>query len=171
MRQSENKTEYAKEELRFFMQAALSEAKKAAEAGEVPIGAVIVKNKSIVSAAYNTRETGKNALHHAEIKAIAAACETLHGWRLHECDLFVTLEPCVMCAGAAINARIRRIYYGAPDEKAGGFGSILDVRDHHFNHMPLVTGGLLAEESAALLSRFFSELREMRAKKKQDTEA
>ena len=160
MRQPENKTEYSESELRFFMEAALAEAEKAARAGEVPIGAVVVRNKIIVSAAYNTRETGKNALHHAEIKAISAACEALGGWRLHECDLFVTLEPCVMCAGAAINARIRRVYYGAPDEKAGGFGSVLDVRAHHFNHLPLVTGGLLAEESAALLSRFFAELRQ-----------
>ena len=165
MRQPENKTEYTEDELRFFMRAAISEAEKAAALGEVPIGAVVVKNKTIVAAAHNTRETGKNALHHAEIKAIDSACEALCGWRLHECDLFVTLEPCIMCAGAAINARIRRIYYGAPDEKAGGFGSVLDVRDHHFNHMPVVTGGLLSEEAAALLSRFFTALRETRAKK------
>ena len=102
-----------------LMGAALDEARKAAALGEVPVGAVVARNGQIVAAAHNTRETEKNALHHAELLAIDAACKALGGWRLWECELFVTLEPCPMCAGAILNSRIRRVVYGAADAKAG----------------------------------------------------
>ena len=107
-----------------LMGAALDEARKAAALGEVPVGAVVARNGQIVAAAHNTRETEKNALHHAELLAIDAACKALGGWRLWECELFVTLEPCPMCAGAILNSRIRRVVYGAADAKAGCCGSV-----------------------------------------------
>ena len=109
-----------------LMGAALDEARKAAALGEVPVGAVVARNGQIVAAAHNTRETEKNALHHAELLAIDAACKALGGWRLWECELFVTLEPCPMCAGAILNSRIRRVVYGAADAKAGCCGSVTD---------------------------------------------
>ena len=107
-----------------LMGLALEEARKAAALGEVPVGAVVARNGEVVAAAHNTRETEKNALHHAELLAIDAACKKLGGWRLWECELFVTLEPCPMCAGAIINSRIRRVVYGAADTKAGCCGSV-----------------------------------------------
>ena len=143
-----------------MMRAALAEADKAAELGEVPVGAVVVMGDEIVSAAFNTRETDKNALCHAEIKAIDAACKKLGGWRLHKCDIYVTLEPCPMCAGAIVNSRIKRVVYGAPDEKAGAFGTKLDLNSFALNHKPEVSGGVLVEECSSRLSRFFSTLRE-----------
>lgn len=143
----------------YFMSLAIEEAKKAADLGEVPVGAVVVCDNEVVSAAFNTRETGKNALHHAEIKAIEKACNTLHGWRLHKCDLYVTLEPCPMCAGAIVNARIKRVIYGASDTKAGAFGSVFNMNDMPLNHKPEIISGLCKEECAKLLSDFFSELR------------
>lgn len=143
-----------------FMRAALDEADKAASLGEVPVGAVVVMNGEIVSAAFNSRETDKNALCHAEIKAIDAACRKLGGWRLHKCDIYVTLEPCPMCAGAIVNSRIKRVVYGARDEKAGAFGTKLMLNDYDFNHKPVVEGGVLDGECAERLSRFFSTLRE-----------
>ena len=143
-----------------MMRAALDEADKAAALGEVPVGAVITCGDEIVSAAFNTRETDKNALCHAEIKAIDAACKKLGGWRLHKCDIFVTLEPCPMCAGAIVNSRIKRVVYGAPDEKAGAFGTKLDINSFALNHKPEVKGGVLVEECSSRLSRFFSTLRE-----------
>ena len=143
-----------------FMRLALIEAEKAANLGEVPVGAVVVCDGDVVSSAFNTRETDKNALCHAEIKAIDEACRKLGGWRLHKCDIYVTLEPCPMCAGAIVNSRIKRVIYGARDEKAGAFGTKLDLNSCELNHRPEVSGGVLADESAALLSRFFSTLRE-----------
>ena len=110
-----------------LMGLALEEARKAAALGEVPVGAVVARNGEVVAAAHNTRETEKNALHHAELLAIDAACKKLGGWRLWECELFVTLEPCPMCAGAIINSRIRRVVYGAADTKAGCCGSVTDL--------------------------------------------
>ena len=110
-----------------LMGAALDEARKAAALGEVPVGAVVARNGQIVAAAHNTRETEKNALHHAELLAIDAACKKLGGWRLWECELFVTLEPCPMCAGAILNSRVRRVVYGAADAKAGCCGSVTDL--------------------------------------------
>ena len=146
-----------------LMQAALEEARQAAALGEVPVGAVIAKDGEIIAAAHNTRETEKNATHHAELLAIDAACQKLGGWRLWQCELFVTLEPCPMCAGAIINSRLRRVVYGAPDTKAGCCGSVTDLFALPFNHKPKIESGLCAEEAGALLSQFFVDLREKRA--------
>ncbi|MEG2404607.1 MAG: nucleoside deaminase, partial [Oscillospiraceae bacterium] len=110
-----------------YMRLAINEAQKAAEIGEVPIGAVIVRNGEVISAAHNTRECEKNATHHAELLAIDAACKALGGWRLMDCELYVTLEPCPMCAGAIINSRIKRVIYGAKDAKAGCCGSVANL--------------------------------------------
>ena len=148
-----------------WMGAALEEARMAAELGEVPVGAVIVRRGEIVAAAHNTRETQRNATHHAELLAIDAACKALGGWRLWECELFVTLEPCPMCAGAIINSRIRRVVYGAADPKAGCCGSVTDLFALPFNHHPAVEQGLRAEEASALLAEFFNRLRAQRGKK------
>lgn len=148
-----------------WMGAALEEARKAAELGEVPVGAVIVRRGEIVAAAHNTRETQRNATHHAELLAIDAACKALGGWRLWECELFVTLEPCPMCAGAIINSRLRRVVYGAADTKAGCCGSVTDLFALPFNHHPVVEKGLRAEEAGELLAAFFARLRVERGKK------
>lgn len=141
------------------MQLAMAEARKAAALGEVPVGAVVAKDGVVVCAAHNTRETQKNATHHAELLAIDAACKALGGWRLWQCDLFVTLEPCPMCTGAIINSRIRRVVFAAPDARAGCCGSVADLCHGPFNHQPKVESGLLAEESLALLQQFFAQLR------------
>ena len=151
--------EYTDGELLYYMGEAYKEAEVSYELGEVPVGAVIVWDKKIVARAHNTRETGKNALCHAELSVINAACGALHGWRLHKADLFVTLEPCVMCAGACINARINRIYFGAPDHRYGALGGFIDLREHKFNHLPVVYGGVMEAECTALLQRFFKKLR------------
>lgn len=145
-----------------LMRLALAEAEKAFALGEVPVGAVVAKDGEVVAAAHNTRETEKNATHHAELLAIDRACRALGGWRLWQCDLFVTLEPCPMCAGAIVNSRIRRVVYGAKDEKAGCCGSVTDLFALPFNHKPAVEGGLLENESRALLQKFFERLREKR---------
>lgn len=152
-----------------FMRLALQQAHLAAEQGEVPVGAVVVRNGQVVASAYNRRETGKNALYHAEVLAIDAACKALGGWRLWECDLYVTLEPCPMCAGAIVNSRLRRVIYGAADAKAGCCGSVVDLFALEFNHKPEVKSGVLAEECASLLSEFFLRLREKRCKKDKPT--
>lgn len=151
-----------------FMRAAIARAKTAAKHGETPVGAVIVKDGKIIAGGRNKRETGKNALYHAEICAINAACKKLHGWRLFECDLYVTLEPCPMCAGAIINSRIKNVYFGAYDSKAGSFGSVADFNELPYNHKPNVTGGIMEKECAALLSDFFAELRVKNKRKKQN---
>lgn len=145
-----------------LMGLALEQAKLAAALGEVPVGAVVAKDGVPVAMAHNTRETEKNATHHAELLAIDAACKALGGWRLWQCELFVTLEPCPMCSGAIINSRIRRVVYGAADEKAGCCGSITDLFAMPFNHRPVVESGLRAEEASALLREFFLMLREKR---------
>lgn len=142
-----------------YMLAALSEAKKASEEGEVPVGAVIVRNGEVIAAGRNRRETGKNALCHAELEAIDNACRTLGGWRLPGCTLYVTLEPCPMCAGAIINARIERVVFGAYDKKAGSVRTLVRLFDLPYNHRPEVTGGCREDECAALLSEFFRGLR------------
>lgn len=142
-----------------FMDAALELARQAAAEGEVPVGCVIVRNGQIVGRGRNRRETGKNALAHAEIEAIAQACETLGGWRLWECTLYVTLEPCPMCAGAIVNARIPRIVFGASDEKCGACGSVCDLFSMDFNHHPQVQQGVRETECAELLTTFFQNLR------------
>ena len=145
-----------------LMRLALAEAEQAFALGEVPVGAVVAKDGEVVASAHNTRETEKNATHHAELLAIDRACRALGGWRLWQCDLFVTLEPCPMCAGAIVNSRIRRVVYGAKDEKAGCCGSVTDLFALPFNHRPVVEGGLLEEESRALLQKLFERLREKR---------
>ena len=142
-----------------LMAAALELAKEAAEAGEVPVGCVIARNGEIVGRGRNRREADKNALAHAEIEAINDACRNLGGWRLWECALYVTLEPCPMCAGAIVNARIPRVVFGASDKKCGACGSVCDIFTMDFNHHPTVEKGLLEEESAALLAEFFQNLR------------
>lgn len=145
-----------------YMRAALRLARKAAEEGEVPVGAVVVCEGKIVGRGRNRREGKKNALHHAEIEAIGKACKKLGGWRLHKCDLYVTLEPCPMCAGAIINARIKTVYYGAADPKAGSCGSVVDLFAQPYNHRPELVAGVLGEECAQVLRDFFAALREKR---------
>ena len=148
-----------------LMQAALEEARAAAALGEVPVGAVVAKDGEIIARAHNLRESGKNAIYHAELLAIDAACKALGGWRLWQCELFVTLEPCPMCSGAILNSRIRRVVYGAADTKAGCCGSVTDLFALPFNHHPAVENGLRAEEAQALLQAFFLRLREERVGK------
>ena len=142
-----------------FMREALALAHDAASEGEVPIGCVVVKDGVIVGRGRNRRETGKNALYHAEIMAIDDACKTLGGWRLFGCDLYVTLEPCPMCAGAIINSRIDHVFFGAYDPKAGSTGSLVNLFDLPYNHKPNVEGGVLEDECAAILKDFFKKLR------------
>lgn len=151
-----------------LMRVALDEAAQAAREGEVPVGAVVAKDGQIVAAAHNRREGDKNATAHAELLAIDAACKALGGWRLWQCELFVTLEPCPMCAGAIINSRVRRVVYGAKDPKAGCCGSVTDLFALPFNHRPAVEGGLLESECAGILSEFFAALREKRGAKQED---
>lgn len=146
-----------------FMRRALELAREAAAEGEVPVGAVVVKDGEVVSCGRNRRETGKNALRHAELEAIDGACRALGGWRLWECELYVTLEPCPMCAGAVINARIPRVVFGAADPKAGSCGSVVNLFALPYNHRPEVVGGVLREECAELLTGFFRGLRKKQA--------
>ncbi len=142
------------------MKRAIELAELSALEGEVPVGAVVVKDNEIVGEGRNRRELGKNALYHAELEAIDNACKKLGGWRLWQCDLYVTLEPCPMCAGAIINARIKTVYYGAKDLKAGSFGSIVNFNDVPYNHKPEIISGIMAAECSALLTDFFKNLRE-----------
>ena len=150
-----------------FMDAAIALAKEAAAEGEVPVGCVIVRGDEIVGRGRNRRETEKTALGHGEIEAIADACRNLGGWRLWECTLYVTLEPCPMCAGAIINARIPRVVYGASDAKCGACGSVCDLFSMKFNHHPIVEKGIREAECTALLQSFFQNLRmELRTRPK-----
>ena len=150
-----------------FMDAAIALAKEAAAEGEVPVGCVIVRGDKIVGRGRNRRETDKTALGHGEIEAIADACKNLGGWRLWECTLYVTLEPCPMCAGAIINARIPRVVYGASDAKCGACGSVCDLFSMKFNHHPQVEKGVREEECTQLLQSFFQNLRmELRTRPK-----
>lgn len=150
-----------------YMNMALELAREAAAEGEVPVGCVIVRQGEVVGRGRNRRETDKTALGHAEIEAIAEACKNLGGWRLWECTLYVTLEPCAMCAGAIINARIPQVVYGASDKKYGAVRSVCSLFSMEFNHHPQVESGILEEESAALLQEFFQNLRvELRARPK-----
>ena len=141
------------------MEEALALAKEAAAEGEVPVGCVVVRGDQIVGRGRNRREAGKNALAHAEIEAIDDACKNLGGWRLWECTLYVTLEPCPMCAGAIVNARIPKVVYGAKDAKCGACGSVCDIFSMEFNHHPQVETGLMETESSELLTDFFKDLR------------
>lgn len=148
----------------FFMREALRLASKAAKKGEVPVGAVVVADGKIIGKGYNKREKSKNALLHAEMIAIDKACRKKGGWRLFGTTLYVSLEPCPMCAGAAMNARIDKIVYGAKDEKFGAIESVVSLYEHSFNHKPETVGGVLEEESVALLKSFFKSLRERNKK-------
>lgn len=143
-----------------FMLLAIEQARLAANEGEVPVGAVITRRGEVVSVGRNRREKGKNALYHAEIEAIDSACKALGGWRLWECEMFVTMEPCPMCAGAIINSRLRRVVFGAYDEKAGSCETVVNLFELPFNHKPEVISGFMREECASLLSDFFKALRQ-----------
>lgn len=142
-----------------FMRLAIEQAQIAARLGEIPVGAVVVKDGEIIGKGYNRREVDSSATAHAEVLAIEDACRHLGSWRLSDCELYVTLEPCPMCAGAIINARIRRVIYGVKDEKAGCCGSVADFFAMPFNHSPLSRSGILADECRALLTDFFKDLR------------
>ena len=142
-----------------YMQQAIKLAKDAGKRGEVPVGAVIVRNKEIIATGQNRRETDNHALGHAEIEAIDSACQSLGTWRLDDCDLYVTLEPCPMCAGAIINARIRRVYFGAYDSKAGSFGSVTNLSVLPYNHKPEIYGGIMEFDCKQVLSDFFASVR------------
>ena len=146
-----------------YMRAAINLAKESEKEGEVPVGAVIVKNGKIIASGRNRREREKNALCHAEIEAINNACKALGGWRLSQCDLYVTLEPCPMCAGAIINSRIKTVYFGAYDDKAGSFGTVADFNRINYNHKPEILGGIMEDECQSLLSNFFKNLRNKKA--------
>ena len=144
----------------YFMKRALARAKAAERLGEVPIGAVIVKGDKIVATGRNMREFKKNALHHAEIIAIDRACKKLDAWRLMDCTLYVTMEPCPMCAGAIINSRIKRVVFGCYDKKAGALGSVFNISKYPLNHKFEFEGGILEEECSKILSDFFIKLRQ-----------
>ena len=142
-----------------YMRAAIQLARMAEDIDEVPVGALIVRNGEIIAEAYNTRETSKCATHHAEILAIERACQALGGWRLPGCTLYVTMEPCAMCAGAIINARIPRVVFGAPDLRFGAFGSLINLAQIPLNHKPEILGGVLQEENVEILRSYFKKKR------------
>ena len=141
------------------MKTALDYAQKAFDLGEVPVGAVIVKNGKIVGTGYNMRATKQNALSHAEIGAINNACKTLGTWRLDGCEMYVTLEPCPMCTGAIINARIKTVIFGAFDSKMGCMDSVINLCDYPFNHKPEIYAGICEDECKEILQKFFQKLR------------
>ena len=153
-----------------FMNEALRLAKEAAQEGEVPVGAVVTIGNKIIGRGRNRREKDKNALCHAEIEAINEACKRLGGWRLWECELFVTLEPCPMCAGAIINSRIRQVTFGAYDKKNGACGSIVNLFDADFSYRPRYIGGFMEDECADVLTDFFRNLRSKDNKKTKNIE-
>ncbi len=142
-----------------FMKHAIALAETAFKEGEVPVGAVMVYDGEIIAEGYNKREIRQNSLYHAEIEAINTACEKTESWRLNECTLYVTLEPCVMCTGAIINARVGRVVFGAFDEKAGCMGSIINLSSLPFNHRPQILGGYMENECKKLLTEFFKNKR------------
>ena len=142
-----------------YMRQALALAEEAAGHGDVPVGCVVVKDGAVIGRGCNRREDRGDAVAHAEVEAIRQACRAVGGWNLHDCALYVTLEPCPMCAGAILHARVGTVCYGARDEKAGACGSVLDLFAERFNHRPRVYGGVLKEECAALLQDFFHDLR------------
>ena len=143
-----------------YMREALALAREAYEAGEVPVGCVIVKNGQIIGRGRNRREEKQSALSHAELEAIEDACRATGGWRLQGCQLYVTLEPCPMCAGGIISARIPEVYYGAKDEGFGAVGSILNLFEENFRHHPKVIGHILEADCKAILQDFFVRVRE-----------
>lgn len=151
-----------------YMKLALREAQKAADRDEVPVGAVIVRDGKIISRAFNRRETDHNPCAHAELLAIWKAAKKLGGWRLTRCQLYVTLEPCPMCAGAILNSRIEAVYFGARDPKAGCFGSLCDLNALPFNHHPLIWGGILEPECAQILKSYFQQKRRIKKEQKKE---
>ena len=146
----------------YYMEQALELAREAAAAGEVPVGWVIVKDGVIIGRGRNRREEKQAIFSHAEMEAMAAANEALGSWRLEDCDLYVTLEPCPMCAGAIINGRVRRVFYGARDSVMGACGGVLNLFMENFPHHPQLVGGVKGEDCAALLSEFFRTLRDQK---------
>ena len=152
------------EQKEYYMKQALKEAEKAYRKLEVPVGAVIVKDGKIIARAHNQKETKTDTTKHAEILAIQKASKKLKSWRLIDCEMYVTLEPCTMCAGAIIHSRIKKVYIGAMDEKTGAVGSVLNLfEDYKFNHKPEVEKGILKEDCESLLKQFFKELRKLKS--------
>ncbi len=147
----------------YYMGLALKQAEQAEQIDEVPVGAIIVLNDEVIATAHNTRQTTQNPVGHAEITAIISAVEKTKSWRLTDCTLYVTLEPCPMCAGAVINARIPRVVFGAYDPKAGAFGTLYNLAEGKLNHTPQITGGVMQEECGMILTNYF------RAKRKKKT--
>ncbi|OJF93261.1 tRNA adenosine(34) deaminase TadA [Alkalibacterium sp. 20] len=161
-------SEFTQEEIERWMTEALEEAKKAEKIGEVPIGAVIVKDGEVIGRGYNQRESSQNATTHAEMIAIQEANKKLENWRLEDCHLFVTLEPCVMCSGAIVLARLKSIYYGPSDLKGGAVRTLMTVlEDERLNHQCEIHAGVMEEECRSLLTSFFKQLREEKKKDKQ----
>ncbi|WP_110926054.1 tRNA adenosine(34) deaminase TadA [Bacillus massiliglaciei] len=153
----------------FYMQLALKEAEKAGEMGEVPIGAVIVLDGEVIASAHNLRETEQNATAHAELLAIDAACRKVGSWRLEEAVLYVTLEPCPMCAGAILQSRVKRVVFGAHDPKGGCAGTFMNLlQDSRFNHQCEVASGVMEEECGMILTVFFRQLREKKKAQRQE---
>ncbi|MHB1485493.1 MAG: nucleoside deaminase [Saccharofermentanales bacterium] len=144
----------------FYMEKALQQARTAAGSGETPVGAVIVKDDKIIARGYNMREKSQDVTHHAEMAAIRKACRKLDSWRLDGCDIYVTLEPCIMCAGAILQAKIRKVYFGAAEPKGGAVISKTNIFDLPLNHVVEYEGGILQKESADLLTSFFVQMRE-----------
>ncbi|MTT33324.1 tRNA-specific adenosine deaminase [Terrilactibacillus sp. BCM23-1] len=154
-----------------YMKQAIIEAKKAEELGEVPIGAIIVKDQEVIASAYNLRETSQRPMSHAECIAIEKASEHIGSWRLEGCTLYVTLEPCPMCAGAIIQSRIEKVVYGASDPKAGCAGTLMNLlQDQRFNHQTEVVSGILESECGNLLTSFFRNLRQVKKKRQEENE-
>lgn len=146
-----------------YMKLALKEAKKAELIDEVPIGCVIVKNDKVIARGFNRRESKRMAISHAEIEAINKANKKLNAWRLEDCEIFITVEPCIMCAGAIIQARFKRVVFGAKDYKGGAFGTSIDViKAENINHHPEVISGVLVEECSSLISNYFKNKRELK---------
>ena len=144
-----------------YMLLALKEAQKAFEIDEVPIGCVIVSNNKIIAKAHNKKEINNDPCGHAEILAIRKASKKLNNWRLEDCEIYVTIEPCIMCSGAIIQSRIKKVYFGASDNKGGGFGSSINVLDaYNINHVPEVYGGILKDECSSLISKYFKSKRQ-----------
>ncbi len=143
----------------YYMQMALDLAKEAEKQDEVPVGAVVVRGGEVIATAFNQRENGKCATHHAEILAIEKACRNAGGWRLTDTTVYVTLEPCPMCAGALLNARVDRVVFGAYDKRAGAMGTVTDLTQIPFFHKPQIVGGIMEETCASLLSTYFRNKR------------
>lgn len=145
--------------IHYYMNMAIKEANKAATLSEVPIGAVIVKDEKVIAKAHNMREQSSQVSAHAEMLALEKACKLLKSWRLENCDIYITMEPCPMCAGAILQARIRNVYFGCYDKKAGAFGTVADLSSFPFNHKTCIYGGILEDRCKNLVHSFFSKLR------------